>query len=103
MTNGKTSDPQRWVEIESALTALLNIAGSQLPSETVEAVRHYLRHAEYELALEGLILDIMTVYPAGINVDWAEYLKIARELSLHEESTFDPQFWDKFTTYTHVS
>lgn len=84
-----------WEEIQNEIGALLKKHRSHLPHSTHEGVSHFLDHAEYEMALEGLCLDLMAYEIA--DVDWAQCRTLAERLGLDKESVFDPDFWSKLT------
>lgn len=69
-----------------------------LDKETVNAVEHYLDHAEFEMAFEGLFLDIIK---SGLkpDMDYNYCHKIAAGLNLNKESVLDAEFWTKFEQY----
>lgn len=62
----------------------------------MEEVRHYRNHAEYEMAFEGLVIELISVNKYPKRFDVAEWEKVAIAFNLHEESVFDGEFWDKF-------
>jgi len=90
-------DASHWSDVEVLIRDLLEMARGHLSQSTVEAVEHYLAHAEYEMALEGLLLEIMEVRPKGHPVDWSAYEGIAHRLGLDMDSTFDGAFWDRLS------
>ncbi|RQR30250.1 hypothetical protein DIE23_20115 [Burkholderia sp. Bp9143] len=85
--------------VKDQLLLLLEAYGGKLGQETVDAVRHFIGHDEYEMAYEGLFIDLMDIGfdPNEINVDI--YRKIGEDLNLNEESVFDEGFWEKFEGY----
>ena len=83
----------KWERLRQDVQSVLDEHGDSLPAESVEAVRHYLEHDEYEIAFEGLCLDLMTAKSSG--VDWTRCRELGRRLGLHEESVLDIDFWSK--------
>lgn len=77
----------------------LSIVESKLDDDSVNSILHYLQHDEYEMAFEGLFLEIMRFDKSPqIDLDLAK--KIAVFLKLDEESVFDFDFWMKFKQFT---
>lgn len=80
------------------ITSVLKELEPFLNIESIDAVTHYLKHDEYEMAFEGLFLDIMHLnqYP---DIDYKQARMIGEDLSLNKESVFDSDFWPRFITY----
>ncbi|WDR87345.1 hypothetical protein [Burkholderia ambifaria] len=85
--------------VKCQLLLLLEAYEGKLGQETVDAVRHFIDHDEYEMAYEGLFIDLMNIAfdPNEISVDI--YRKIGEDLNLKEESVFEEGFWEKFEGY----
>ncbi|WP_175699494.1 hypothetical protein [Burkholderia ambifaria] len=85
--------------VKGQLLLLLEAYEGKLGQETVDAVRHFIDHDEYEMAYEGLFIDLMNIGfdPNEISVDI--YRKIGEDLNLKEESVFEERFWEKFEGY----
>lgn len=90
-----------WNEIKLRIEHLLLEHTGCLSQDTVEAVGHYINHDEYEMAFEGLCIDLML--SSADSVDWAECLDVARELSLDKESVFDAEFWTKLKDRSSIA
>lgn len=88
-----------WSEAETQIRMLLGHFRCRISNDANNAVEHYLSHAEYEMALEGLLLEIMAVRPIDVQVDWPCYVRLARQLRLDVESVFEGAFWERFTTF----
>ncbi len=94
-----TSKKEYWLKVEELIRVLLNKFIGRLDSESVEAIHHYLEHSEYEMAFEGLFIELMKL-KADINKNEKEtYFKLARELGLEQDSFFDGDFWNKFKLF----
>ena len=74
---------------------VLRLIESELDQEAIDAVKHYVEHDEYEMAFEGLFLEIIKLNEVP-NLNFAESKKVAIMLRLHESSVFDADFWTKF-------
>jgi hypothetical protein len=85
-------EEKSWQETSNRIRALLTGYRMSLPNSTVEAVEHYLNHDEYEMAPEGLCIDLME-QSDDQEVDWAECVDLCQSMGLHKESSFDPTFW----------
>ncbi len=73
-----------------------------LEPATVKAVSEYLAHAEYELAFEGLMLDIMNLPTVPI-LDYMLAWEYAIALGLDIESTFDDAFGGRFLAFVSTN
>ncbi|WP_394560152.1 hypothetical protein [Aquipseudomonas alcaligenes] len=89
------TDKELWIDIESKLNALFQAHKNCLSEESIEAVQHYLDHSEYEIALEGLIIDLME---QGVHYEGA-WRQLGIALGLNKETVLLPDFWDKLTKY----
>ncbi len=78
------------------LERLINLARPVLDSETIAGVMHYFGCAEYEMAFEGLVLDLIKAKRTPPVFDFASWRKLAVEFGLDRESVFDGNFWPKF-------
>lgn len=87
-----------WLNVKILITELLNAAAPKLDLETINGVKHYLDHDEYEMAFEGLFIDLieLSIVP---DVDLTIYLELGKKLKLNEEAIFDANFWGKFQEY----
>ncbi len=87
-----------WKLIREYLQFVLNIVQSSLDKETVNLVNHYIEHDEYEMAYEGLFIEIIKLEEIP-NIDLLKSKKIGELLKLNEETVFDFEFWGKFERY----
>lgn len=86
-------------EAESFINEVLSIVTPNLEKDLILFVDHYLSHAEYEMAFEGLFIAIMkldTVPP----IDWRQSVEMAKKLKLNEESIYEEDFWSRFSKYS---
>ena len=92
-------EKDNWEYIKSFIqTLLLEV---KLDRESIEAINHYLEHDEYEMAFEGLFIEIMKLEEVP-KIDFVESMKVGRKLKLNEESIFDFEFWKKFETFIKI-
>lgn len=85
-------------EIKEYILLTLEIVESKLDSESIDFVNHYVNHDEYEMAFEGLFLEIMKLEEIP-KIDFLKSKMIGELLNLNEESVFDIDFWHKFKIY----
>lgn len=74
---------------------------ANLGPETIEGVEHYLQHGEYEMAFEGLCMDLMRG-ELLVPEDIPSCLKLAKAFRLEEESVFTGNFWETLIGYAEV-
>ncbi|MCI5072301.1 hypothetical protein MRY82_05095 [bacterium] len=87
-----------WQTVYDYIFEILNINKDILDQSTVDAVRHYLNHDEYELAFEGLFIDIIK-YKVTPMLDIEKAKNVAISLNLNHESVLDAEFWSNFESY----
>ncbi len=87
-----------WIEIVARISKILEETENLLSAEAIGFVQDYLFHDEYEIAFEGLCLelieqDLLTTSNIG------ECLELAQELRLNEESVLKDDFWTRLTAH----
>lgn len=93
------SKKEFWLMVEKLIQILLNKYAGLLDSESVDSIQHYLDHSEYEMAFEGLFIELMK---ANVDMDEGEietYFKLGQDLGLDEDSVFDGNFWEKLRVF----
>ncbi|MCF6344885.1 MAG: hypothetical protein L3J00_00270 [Thiomicrorhabdus sp.] len=94
-------DDTFWINnSEHLLQILLDKYSEQLDIETVEAVQHYIDHNEYEMAYEGLFIELMNLDQKPKNIDFDMYTDLGKGLKIDVESVFDSDFWKKYIQYS---
>lgn len=88
-----------WNKVKNYIEEILRIYCNLLSSECIEAVHHYLDHDEFEMAFEGLFLDLMKIGQIPQLIDSKECIDVAKTLKLDRESVFDADFWKKFLEF----
>ena len=73
---------------------------ADLDAESVEVIGLYLDNREYEMAFEGLFLELIKSGKT-IKLNTSECMGMARQLKLDKETVFDYQFWPKFEAFLH--
>ena len=56
----------------------------------------FFEHGEFEMAFEGLLIELITEgkKPKGFNA--AEWIALGKEFELDKDSVFDGDIWEKF-------
>lgn len=86
------------IRVEKFLRDLVLKLSSKLDREAVQAVNHYIDHDEYEMAFEGLFIEIMK-FKEVLDINKKETGEIAYLLKLNEESVFESDFWSRFQKF----
>ncbi|MDP9807884.1 hypothetical protein J2W42_000722 [Rhizobium tibeticum] len=73
---------------------------ADLDAESVEVIGLYLDNREYEMAFEGLFLELIKS-GRSIKLNTSECMGMARQLKLDKETAFDYQLWSKFEAFLH--
>ena len=73
-----------------------------LEQDTRAFVLQDLNHDEYEMAFEGLFLDLMKLGHFQSSFDIAHAVHLAKALNLHQESVFRDDFWPLFQAFTEA-
>lgn len=86
-------DPE--AEVRSCVEASANV----LSSEGLKEVRHFLEHGEYEMAFEGLVLELIQndATPTGFSA--SKWLSVAEGLGLRVESVVVGNFWAQLAAW----
>ena len=92
-------DKEFWLNTEKMLQKLLKRFSRRLDGKTVDSVQHYLDHSEYEMAFEGLFIDLMDLGVELHDVECHAYVELGKSLSLDEDSVLDAEFWTKFVRF----
>ena len=85
--------------MELKLLELIKECEKEIDKESFEEVMHFYSHGEYEMALEGLLIEMVKArkYPKSYNLDEINDLVLCYRLNI--ESVFDYYFWEKFTKW----
>lgn len=70
-----------------------------LSNEDIKEVEHYFNHSEYEMAFEGLFIELIKLgkYPKGFN--FLEWKALGEQFNLDKEFVFDETIWKKFLVW----
>lgn len=83
----------------TTLRKLIEASKGILTAETLSSVMHYYEHGEYEMAYEGLVLELIRSgkHPPGF--DFLEWKNLAVSFNLDNDPVFDRDFWGKFVEW----
>ena len=81
-----------WSGIRDKILTILRKHEKGLPAESREAVEHYLDVGEYEIAFEGLCLDLIEQRLLTAD-DLAACVELGEVLGLDEETVLRGDFW----------
>lgn len=83
----------------TTLRKLIEASNSILTADALSSVMHYYEHGEYEMAYEGLVLELIRSgkHPAGF--DFLEWKNLAVSFNLDNDPVFDGSFWGKFVEW----
>ena len=79
-----------------AVGRLVTSCSDLLSQPGLREVRHFLEHGEYEMAFEGLVLELMTTDRTPPDFSGREWLALGEQLGLRTESVFVADFWPRF-------
>lgn len=85
--------------MENKLLELITYCKEFLDKESISEVMHFFNHDEYEMALEGLVIEMIKAnkYPKNFSIDKITELLIHYHLNI--ESVFDCNFWKNYTEW----
>ncbi len=81
------------------LLELITSCRKYIDDDTLNEVMHFYNHGEYEMSLEGLIIEMIKIkkYPRNISGDKIKDLVLYYHLDT--ESVFENNFWKKFSDW----
>lgn len=88
-----------WTDVVAQIRRLLEAYAGLLSPEARQGVEHFLSHDEYEMAFEGLTIELMTLKEEISPDDRRCCVSLARRLGLVQDSVFDPNFWTKLSRF----
>lgn len=86
-------------DFESILKKYIDLLEPILPKGELKEVRHYFDHGEYEMALEGLLIELIHAKKHPKNFNYVEWEEMTKNYNLDKESIFDDDIWDKFVKW----
>ncbi|MEQ9890072.1 hypothetical protein [Pectobacterium aroidearum] len=91
------------MEVKNSISKLIDLYGKDLDEKTINSVNHFLEHGEYEMAYEGMFIDLMSIGFNPENIDVSHYIGIGISLGLNKVSVFYFDFWNKLVSYLNMS
>ncbi|MFJ5430960.1 hypothetical protein ACIPUP_17615 [Pectobacterium actinidiae] len=91
------------MEVKNSISRLIDIYGKNLDEEITNSVNHFLDHGEYEVAYEGVFIELMSIGFNPDDIDVSHYIGIGIGIGLNKESVFDFDFWNKLNAYLNIS
>lgn len=88
--------------IRDRLVVLLEKYQGVLDEGTLESVRHFIGHEEYEMAYEGLFIELMKINFNPRDIDMGVCMTMGESLGLNVESVFDGDFWVHLASYVEA-
>lgn len=89
------------ITFEEARSFTLHVLDSVKPiidPDIIDFTYHYINHDEYEMAFEGLFLEIIKHKNIpSLNIKKCQ--EIAVFLKLNQETVYDMEFWSKFENF----
>ena len=82
-----------WNDARQGIEHLLDSLRPALSHDAVEAIVHYLTHDEYELALEGLLIESLS--GVELSIDWRRCLELGQALGLDKETVLQHDLWQR--------
>jgi hypothetical protein len=94
-------DSSEWEIIEKKALDILELCQGCLSHDTIKFVKEYLGHAEYEMAIEGLFIDIMQLPTVPDALESKMCIDLAKSVGLDKEVVYLPDFWTKLLNFCH--
>lgn len=67
--------------------------------DVLEEVTHYFEHCEFEMAFEGLLIELTNVGRYPKDFKYSEWLELAALYKLDKGFVFDEEIWRKFAAW----
>ena len=85
--------------MEEKLLELIKSCKQYIDDDTLNEVMHFYKYGEYEMSLEGLIIEMIKIkkYPRNMSGDIIKNLVLYYHLD--KESVFDYNFWERFSKW----
>lgn len=87
------------MQIEEKIGVLIQTCADAVSKDGLSEVKHFYDHGEYEMAFEGLVLELIKSDASPPNFDYDEWCMILKELKLDHEAVFDSELWPKFEAW----
>lgn len=85
--------------MEDKLKILIEKCVAILDTESIDEVWHFYQHGEYEMALEGLLIELTSVGKYPSNYDFNQLGELVSYYDLKNEAVFDANIWEKYISW----
>lgn len=88
--------------MEETLLSLINDCNGFLDEESAKEIMHYFNHGEYEMSLEGLMLEMTynCYYPRNYSI--SDVIDLCHYYKLDKENVFDDKIWIKIKMWENA-
>lgn len=85
--------------METKLLNVINDCKEYLDGEAMDEVMHFYNHGEYEMALEGVLIEMINIkkYPKRYQI--SDVINLCYYYKIDKESVFDSEIWDKVSSW----
>ena len=81
------------------LLELITSCRKYIDDDTLNEVMHFYNHGEYEMSLEGLIIEMIKIKKYTRNISGEKIIDFVLYYHLDTESVFEYNFWKKFSDW----
>lgn len=75
---------------------LIEQSKSLLEDGAIIEIVHYYEHGEYEMAFEGLLIELIKAHKYPEQFNFTEWKSIVKCCNIHQDFVFDSEIWSKF-------
>lgn len=90
------------IDIFKQIGIYIEESRSCLNEEQIEAVLEYYNHGEYEMAFEGLLIELISnnSYPNCFSFE--NWVQVGKYCKINISANFDDTLWDKFLEWGQI-
>ena len=88
---------------EERIAQLVEESSDLIPKDALAEVRHYIDHDEFEVAFEGLVLELIKSQAKPSQFNYSEWMRLVDDLGLRTESVLVGDFWIRFQEWASPS
>lgn len=85
--------------MEEKSKILIEKCAAILDAESINEVWHFYNHDEYEMALEGLLIELTSAGKYPSNCDFNQLNELVIYYDLKNEAVFDVNIWEKYVCW----
>ena len=82
------------------LSRYIEVSKNIISSEAYLEISHFYNHGEYEMAFEGLIIELIQEAKYPQDFESSEWENLGMEFGFDKESVFDYDIWNKFIKWS---